>query len=138
MTCQARQCRGMVSARVPSQSKMRARGGEDMRGRCSVFSVQYSVFSVSYRVLRVPCCLKREDVWQALTFPPKAFGVHVSRLELQGLQLFLQVMRHQRFDDRINLALQNKRQVVEGQLDAMVGDAVLREIVGADALVALA
>ena len=49
------------------------------------------------------------------------------------------VLRHQRIDDLAQLvAGDDARQLVERQVDAVVGDAALREIVGADALAAVA
>src|SRR5688500_8992305 len=48
------------------------------------------------------------------------------------------VLGGQRADQLVELAFQYLRQAVEGQVDAVVGDAALREIVGADALGAVA
>ena len=47
-------------------------------------------------------------------------------------------MVHQRFDEFIEVAFDEVGEVVERQLDAVVGDAVLREIVGADFFAAFA
>ena len=45
----------------------------------------------------------------------------------------------QAFDQAVDLAFDDVRQVVQGQaFDAMIGDAALRKIVGADALAAVA
>ena len=49
------------------------------------------------------------------------------------------VLRHQRIDDLAQLvAGDDARQIVERQVDAVIGDAALRIIVGADALAAVA
>src|SRR6478735_6833340 len=53
-------------------------------------------------------------------------------------QLLLEVRPLQRLDDRVEVALHHRRQVVEREPDAVVRDAVLREIVGADAFAAAA
>src|SRR5438093_6358787 len=58
--------------------------------------------------------------------------------DLHSGEFFLEVMNHQRLNNRVQVAFQNERKVIECQLDAMIGHAVLREIIGADALVAFA
>ncbi len=63
---------------------------------------------------------------------------HKSEISSRGvLQPLFQVLMHQRINERVYLAFERRGQVVERQVDPVVGDAVLREIVGADALVAL-
>ena len=44
----------------------------------------------------------------------------------------------QRVDDRVELAVHHEIELVQGEADAMIGDAVLREVVGADLLAAVA
>src|SRR5262247_2334453 len=57
---------------------------------------------------------------------------------LRGQELRL-VFGHERIDDLAQrLALDDLRQLVEGEIDAVVAHASLREIVGADALGAIA
>ena len=77
------------------------------------------------------------------TMVPKAFSLRATRITrdvspLQRRQPLLQIMRHQRFKNRVDIAFQEYRQVVEREFDAMVGHAVLRKVVGADAFVAFA
>src|SRR5207245_3473310 len=71
--------------------------------------------------------------------PPRPGRTRRSRsdahLFLQGLRL---EVRHDRLDDRIEVTLHDPRQTVDGEVDAVVGEAVLREGVGADLLGALA
>src|SRR5690606_36223633 len=62
---------------------------------------------------------------------------YLSRLP-QRCQLVRLVLVHQRIDDFIEFALHNLFELVERQVDAVIGDAALREIVGADALGAIA
>src|ERR1043166_6655052 len=47
-------------------------------------------------------------------------------------------MRHQRFDERIEIALDEIGEIIERHFDAMIGDAILREIVSADFFAAFA
>ena len=47
-------------------------------------------------------------------------------------------MRHQRLNQRVEVAVNEAGQIVERDFDAVVGDAVLREIVGADFFAAVA
>ena len=47
-------------------------------------------------------------------------------------------MRHERFDEAVDVAIDDRGQIIKSQLDAVVGHAVLPEVVGADALVAFA
>src|SRR6266566_9749409 len=58
--------------------------------------------------------------------------------QLQRGQPFLQIMRHERFDEAVNVAVDDRGQIVKRQFDAVVGHTVLRKVVGADALVAFA
>jgi hypothetical protein len=44
----------------------------------------------------------------------------------------------QRADQFVEVAVDDGRQLVEGEVDAMIGDASLRVVVGADALAAIA
>src|SRR6266568_1751200 len=57
-----------------------------------------------------------------------------THLLLQRLRL---EVRGDRLDDRIEIALQDLRQAVDGEVDAVIGETVLREIVGADLFGAL-
>ncbi len=47
-------------------------------------------------------------------------------------------MRHQRLDERVEVAVNEICQIVERDFDAMIRDTVLRKIVGADFLAAFA
>src|SRR5579863_457648 len=53
-------------------------------------------------------------------------------------QALFEVVDHERLNDGIDVALDEGGEVVKRQLDPVVGDAILGEIVSADALVALA
>src|SRR5689334_20735364 len=55
------------------------------------------------------------------------------RRELLGLELL-----RERIDDLVQIAVHDRVDPVEREVDAVVGDAALREIVGADALAAVA
>src|SRR5207249_7848582 len=57
---------------------------------------------------------------------------------LEGLELLLQLLRHEWLDQRIEVALEQVLQVVEGQVETMIGHAILREVVGADLFAAFA
>ncbi len=48
------------------------------------------------------------------------------------------IFLHQGLQNRIQLAFENAVELVEGEVDAVVGDAALGEVVGADALGAVA
>ena len=48
------------------------------------------------------------------------------------------VLARQRIDEFVEVAGDDLGQAVQGQVDAVVGDAALRKIVGADALAAVA
>src|SRR5882757_4790708 len=61
---------------------------------------------------------------------------HGQRPAGQRRQLFLEIRALQRLDDRVELALHDGGQAVEREADAVVGHAVLGEIVSADALTA--
>ncbi len=45
-------------------------------------------------------------------------------------------MRHQGFNDRINIPFEHRREIIERQLDSMIGDPILRKVVSADSFVA--
>src|SRR5688572_4918034 len=47
-------------------------------------------------------------------------------------QLLLDVRHLERFDDRFEMAVHHPRQIVRGEADAVIGDAALRVVVGAD------
>src|SRR5262245_4041411 len=47
-------------------------------------------------------------------------------------------MRHERFNQAIQIAFDDGGQIVNRDFDAVIGDAVLREVVSADAFVAFA
>ena len=47
-------------------------------------------------------------------------------------------MRHERFDEAVNVTVDDCGQIVKRQFDAVVGHTVLRKVVGADALAAFA
>ena len=47
-------------------------------------------------------------------------------------------MDDQWFDDAIQIAFHDERKIVKGQFDAVISDAVLGKIIGADAFVAFA
>lgn len=49
-------------------------------------------------------------------------------------QLFRLVRRYTRVDDFLNIAVHNFVQLVEREIDAVIGHAALRKIVGADLL----
>ena len=56
-----------------------------------------------------------------------------------GRQQFGLVFGHQRVDDLVQgLAFHHLRQLVQRQIDAVIGDAALRKVIGADALGAVA
>ena len=45
-------------------------------------------------------------------------------------QLLLQIMRHQLVEQRVQIAFDEIRQIVERHFDAVIGDTVLGEVVG--------
>jgi len=47
-------------------------------------------------------------------------------------------VRGQRFDERLEFAVHHRLELVEGEADAVIGDAVLRKIIGTDLLAAIA
>src|SRR5579871_164638 len=57
---------------------------------------------------------------------------------LIALQLARAVIGDERVDDLVHLAIHHEIELMEGESDAVVGDAVLREVVGADLLAAVA
>src|SRR2546421_6834509 len=57
---------------------------------------------------------------------------------LKRRQLIFEVAGHQRLDQGIEIAVDHIRKIVEREFDAVISDAVLRKVVGADALVAFA
>src|SRR5207253_3239349 len=59
-----------------------------------------------------------------------------AELKLQHRELLLEIVSHERLDNAIKVAINERRQIINGEFDAVIGHAVLREIVGADALVA--
>jgi hypothetical protein len=65
-------------------------------------------------------------------------GVHTTRDELlvitEGGQQIRLMLAHERINDLIQVALQDLIELVQAQIDAMVGDTPLGEVVGADAL----
>ena len=48
------------------------------------------------------------------------------------LQLFSLIVRDERFDQRLDFAVHDGIELVDSEADAVVGESVLREIVGAD------
>src|SRR6266540_132349 len=56
--------------------------------------------------------------------------------DAEGRQPFLQVVGHQRFEQRVKLAVDDTGKVVKREFNSVVRDAVLREVIGANALVA--
>src|SRR2546421_6033447 len=52
----------------------------------------------------------------------------------QSLESLLHFVSHERFDQGVHVAFDEVLKIVEGQVDAMVGHAVLGEIVGANLL----
>src|SRR4029079_11751871 len=61
-----------------------------------------------------------------------------SAMVLQRPQALLLVVVLQRPDQFVEVTQDDRVELVKGQVNAVVGEAVLREIVGADALVAVA
>src|SRR5579864_3996159 len=55
-----------------------------------------------------------------------------------ALQLLGLVVRNQAVDDRLQLAVHDLGELMDGEADAVVGDTVLREVVGADFFAAIA
>ena len=55
-----------------------------------------------------------------------------------AFQLFRLLRGHQRIDELVQIAIQNGVQLVERQSDAVIRDPALGEVVGADALGAVA
>lgn len=55
-----------------------------------------------------------------------------------GGEFFLDVAVLEGGDEFGEVALDDLGEVVEGEVDAVIGDAILREVVGADALAAVA
>ena len=54
------------------------------------------------------------------------------------LSLQFAVVSGERFDDRVQLAVHHEIQLMQREPDAVIGDAILREVVGADLLAAVA
>src|SRR5437870_3858596 len=111
MTCHARQCSGIVSASVPSQSKMRARGGGRWGLGGGMGQDENSKFQTpSSRETPNPklqkCWRRAKSDWEfgawALVFLC-GFTSQVS--QSQSRQLFLQIIRHQWLDNRINVPI---------------------------------
>lgn len=59
-------------------------------------------------------------------------------LPAQPLQLFGLLMGGKSIDHLIQIAIHDLFQIMDGQADAVVGAAILREVVGADLLAAVA
>src|SRR5215472_6077960 len=60
------------------------------------------------------------------------------RAALECRELLGRLRRLQRADELVEVAVEDRLQPVERQADAVVGDAALREVVGADAVAAVA
>src|SRR5438876_262724 len=90
----------MVSARVPSQSKIKPLIIETLSAR-----IVTSTLAFSYA---------------------------------QRRQLLLQIVHHERIDQRIDFAFNHVREIIEREFDAVIGHTVLRKIVGANFFAALA
>src|SRR6478609_5532394 len=113
-----------------------------MRFRPSAWPISNSEFS---RALSMPR-FSRNSVVRLMISRTVSIGlVVVSHPRMRGPraagqlgELLGEIGALQRGDDLLEIALHDRRQVVERQPDAMVGHAVLREIVGADALTAIA
>src|SRR5262249_16495493 len=98
-TCQARQCNGIVSASVPSQSKIS------------------------------PLICIMESVG-ACELPNPS--------RLHGCELCFNLIGHQWIDNRIEISFDECGKIIQGHVDAVIGHAILWEIVGADLLGAFA
>ncbi len=61
-------------------------------------------------------------------------GQSALRFRHQRIQVEQGLFPDQRFNDRVETPVQHLAQLVEGQIDAVIGDPPLREIVGADPL----
>src|SRR5439155_24825748 len=68
----------------------------------------------------------------------RALPLFACASSLDCRQLCFDVVAHERFENGIEIAFDKCREVVERDVNAMIGDAVLRKIVGADFLAALA
>ena len=74
---------------------------------------------------------RRRRAWRShLTRSGGCFG--------QGGELLGLMLRHQRGNQFVEVAIHNGVDLVQGQIDAVIGDSPLGEIVGADALGAVA
>src|SRR5882724_13407175 len=78
----------------------------------------------------VPC---RRAVW-TVTLPELGYAYFFAL----RLHLFRLIVLRQRFDDRIETAVHHLVELVQRQPDAMVGQPVLRKIVGADLFTSVA
>src|SRR4029077_2608368 len=65
-------------------------------------------------------------------------SILVALLGVGLLELFGLVIRGERFENGVELSIHNEIQLMERQADAVIGDAVLREVVGANFLAAVA
>src|SRR5512137_2786250 len=60
------------------------------------------------------------------------------RSSVERGQAHLQVVGRQGADNAVKVSVDHRREVIDAQFDAMVGDPVLRKVVGANLLIALA
>src|SRR4051794_8404605 len=67
-----------------------------------------------------------------------AFTVYMSGVLAQARQLLGLVLRGERAGDLVQIAAHDLVDLVQGEVDAMVGHAALREVVRADAIAAVA
>jgi hypothetical protein len=65
-------------------------------------------------------------------------ALHTESLHLQALQSIGLVGGDQVIDELVEVAVEHAGEIVARQADAMVGDAILRKVVGADLLAAVA
>ena len=72
--------------------------------------------------------------WRSAIRTAKRDGGHSSGSTLAQRQQFLLVIGNQRVNEFVHFALHHPIELVERQIDTMVGDAALRKIIGADAL----
>src|SRR5438876_12322734 len=89
---------------------------------------RYSAW-VRWRILSRPAFMSLRS-FASLRMTRLRASLRLHRLpQLLGLE-----MRDQRLDDHVEVSVHDVGQVVHGQADAVVGDAVLREVVRADLL----
>ena len=75
---------------------------------------------------------------RSVTVEYQSFRLHKIFQLLEGGQAFLEVVGEEGRDDFTDFALDERRQIVQREIDAVIGHAALRKIVGSNALVAFA